>query len=300
MDWRLRVVELGMRMTGIKRRLSSAEVTRADIERRVVRPTSFAPPRRMAANTRLAVTRVGGSPVYTVAVTDPDRIRRRVLYLHGGAYTAEISPFHWRLIRRMAERCHAEVTVPIYPLAPTAGAETTVPLVGQILEELCGRSGSDPVVVMGDSAGGGLSLAVAQRRLAGHRPPPARLILISPWLDATMGDPRVAAIERRDAMLGRAGLSESARLYAGALEVDDPMVSPLFGPLEGLCAIDVFTGTADLLNPDAHRLAERCERAGVPCRIHEEVEMPHVYPLLPLLREGAAARERIFSLIGEE
>lgn len=296
-DWRLRTVELGIRLTGAKRRLSSSEATRADIERRVLRPTAFAPPRRVARTSRLAVHRVGGAPVYTLSTTDPGRTRRWVLYLHGGGYTAEISPFHWSLIRRVAERCDAEVTVPIYPLAPTAGAATTVPLVGQILDDLSQRADADSVVVMGDSAGGGLSLAMAQRQLSEGRPPPARLILISPWLDATLADPRSAAIEPRDVMLGRAGLGESARMYAGDLGLDDPMVSPLFGPVAGLCAIDVFTGTADLLNPDAHRLAQRCTAAGVCCRIHEVRDVPHAYPLFPLLPAAGAAREEIFSLI---
>jgi epsilon-lactone hydrolase len=299
-DWRLRTVELGIRLTGAKRRLSSAEATRADIERRVLRPAPFAPSRRIVSRSRLAVSRVGGAPVYVLSVSDPERDHPSVLYLHGGGYTAEMSAFHWRLVRQIAERCDAEVTVPIYPLAPTAVAETTVPLVGRILDDLCRRVGADSVVVMGDSAGGGLALASAQRRLSAEQAPPSGLILISPWLDATLADSRVAATEPRDAMLGRAGLSESARLYAGDRAVEDPMVSPLFGPVEGLRDIDVFTGTADLLNPDAHRLAEGCARAGVSCRIHEAPHMPHLYPLLPLLREAATARREIFSLIRAE
>lgn len=297
MDWRLRLVESGIRLTGAKRRLSSAEATRADIGRRVVRPTSFAPPRKLAGSACVEVSRVEGVVVYSLTARSGGPALGRVLYLHGGAYTAEISPFHWRFVHHIARRCGAEVTVPIYPLAPTAEAAATVPLVQEILAALVEQAGAQPVVVMGDSAGGGLSLAVAQRRVAAGRPPPGRLILISPWLDATMADPATVAIEPRDVMLGRAGLSESARMYAGSRDVDDPMVSPLFGAMEGLCAIDVFTGTADLLNPDAHRLAARCAAAGVDCRVHEEPDMPHAYPLIPLLPAAARAREEIFSLV---
>ena len=296
MDWRLRAVELGMRLSGPKRRLSSADATRSDIEGRVVRPTSFAPPRGVARATQLSVTRIAGATVYRVGPQRAQPVGSRVVYLHGGGYTAEVSPRHWRFVRQIAERCEAEVTVPIYPLAPTATAEETVPLVGRILDEACVRAGAQPVVAMGDSAGGGLALAVAQRRLAAGLPPP-RLILISPWLDATLADPAVADIEPNDGLLGRPGLAESARMYAGDLRLDDPLVSPLFGPVAGLADIDVFTGTADLLNPDAHRLAQRCADAGVTCRVHEASGMPHVYPLLPLLPAAVAAREEIFSLV---
>ena len=307
MNWRLSAAELGLRLTGAKRRLTSTERTRADIQRRVLRPESFAPPRRLARRADIAVHRVAGMPVYRLAPSstaphsgggpEGGPARRIVVYLHGGGYTAEISPFHWRLVARIAERTGAEVRVPIYPLAPLAGAATTVPATAEVLDAWDEDAGADGLVVMGDSAGAGLSLAAAQYRLARGRPAPRRLILISPWLDATVADPRTSAIEPVDAMLGRAGLSESARLYSGDLDTSDPLVSPLFGDLAGLGPVDVFTGTADLLNPDAHRLAERCAEAGVVCRIHEAEAMPHGYPMVPLLREGAAARAEIFALI---
>ena len=293
-------METGIRLTRAKRRLSSAKITRADIERRLVRPESFAPPRRMVRAGGISVSQLAGIPVYRVGA--PERAgssRAAVLFLHGGGYTAEISPRHWRFVRDIAHHGRAEVVVPIYPLAPLSSAAQTVPWVGEVLDDLCERKGAERVVVMGDSAGGGLSVAVAQLRRANGRAQPARLVLISPWLDASLSDPRHAEIEPRDAMLGRAGLSESARLYAGELKVTDPRVSPLFGEVYDLAPSDVFTGTADLLNPDAHRWVDKCVGVGVQSRLHEAEDMPHDYPLMPLLPAGAAARRLAASIVAE-
>jgi epsilon-lactone hydrolase len=296
-DWRLWTVERGLRLTGTKRRLGSAQANRAEVERRLLRPQSYGPPRRVLSQSRVAVRSVDGVPVYSLAAGPADRTCRRILYLHGGGYTGQISPLHWKFIRSVAQGSSAEVSVPIYPLAPLGTAASTVALVGGLLCELMVANPSEEMVVMGDSAGGGMALAVAQACRDAGGPQPAGVILISPWLDVTFSDPRQADAEARDVMLSRPGLAESARLYAGDLPATDPRVSPLFGEMSGLAPIDVFIGTADLLHPDALRLAGRCRAAGVACGLHEAAGMPHVYPLLPLLREGAQAREAIAALV---
>jgi acetyl esterase/lipase len=148
---------------------------------------------------------------------------------------------------------------------------------------------------MGDSAGGGLALAVGQG-LRDRGLTPRRIVLISPWLDVATEDPASRALADRDPMLAIPGLVEAARSYAGPLALDDPRVSPLHGALTQLPPITVFTGTEDLLNPDSHRLADACAAAGVSCELIEETEQPHVYPLLPT-REGQAARRRIVALL---
>ena len=163
----------------------------------------------------------------------------------------------------------------------------------ELAAELIETVGADRVVLMGDSAGGGLALAVGQGlRDRGVRP--RRMVLLAPWLDVATDDPASRAIADRDPMLAIPGLIEAGRAYAGPLALDDPRVSPIHGSLGGLPPITVFTGTEDLLNPDSHRLAEACAAAGVSCELIETAGQPHVYPVLPT-REGQAARRQIIS-----
>jgi acetyl esterase/lipase len=156
-------------------------------------------------------------------------------------------------------------------------------------------AGSDPAatVVVGDSAGAGMALAAALAMRDRGLPQPSRMVLISPFLDATMTDGRQEAVASKDSMLRRPGLREAGRLYAGSLELDDPVVSPIYGDLRGLPPLTVFTGTHDILDCDSQRLTELAREAGVTVVDLVEVEgAPHAFPLFPT-RQGKAARREI-------
>jgi epsilon-lactone hydrolase len=296
MSWQARVVNEGMRLYPEKWRMSSAKRTRAHIERLGRRPARHTPPRLLRRGLAIPVRRQGEVPVYTVSPRNVEP-RRAVVFLHGGSYTYEVTFYHWRLIRFLARSVPARVEVPIYTLAPSATAATTVPKMTDLLQSVIEDAGAENVTVMGDSAGGGMSLAVAQHLRDRGGPQPGRIVLISPWLDIRVSDPRQREIEPRDHMLGIEGLAESGRMYAGDLDPRDPRVSPLFGDLEGLAPVEVFSGTDDLLNVDAHRLVERCHEVGQPVTLHEVVGMQHVYPLLPFVPEAKSARELIARLV---
>lgn len=96
-----------------------------------------------------------------------------------------------------------------------------------------------------------------------------------------MRHPVDGAIERNDRMLGRAGLAEAGRLYAGDLPPSDPLASALLGDLRGLPPSTVLTGTHDILNADAHRFAALAGPAGIDVELHEEPGQQHGYPLFP-------------------
>ena len=108
-----------------------------------------------------------------------------VLYLHGGAYIRPITSFHWRFLRSIVEQTGCTVTVPLYPLAPEANCVQTVEAVTDVYIRERARAGAEHVTVMGDSAGGGLALALcyALRQKAFRLP--CSLVLICPWLDVT-------------------------------------------------------------------------------------------------------------------
>jgi monoterpene epsilon-lactone hydrolase len=249
-------------------------------------------PRRLDRQVALAVDARHGWTTYTVT---PRRgaVRDRVLYLHGGGYINEISPLHWSLVAGLAKNSGAAVTVPIYPVAPHGTAETTVAIATDIAAALIAENGPS-ITVMGDSAGGGLTFAVAQQ-LRDRGLQARRVVLISAWLDATVSDPRQASIEPHDPMLGIPGLAEAGRLYAGSLDITDPRVSPLNGDLKGLPPITMFSGTHDILNVDAHRLLENADSEGVSIDFHEAAGAQHVYALFPT-DDGAAARATIAGL----
>lgn len=281
-------------LMGGRRLLGDAERTRGYMADRAVRPARFAPPRRLDRRAEVALRRHRDWPVYELSPHSVTPVRH-VLYLHGGAYINEIDRLQWSLVGRLVQATPARCVVPIYPLGSILGAERTVATVVEIAAELIGQVGAEQVVLMGDSAGGGLALASAQALRDAHRSC-HRLVLISPWLDVATNQPEQKRIAPRDAILGIPGLVEAGRAYATGLALDDPLVSPLYGDMHGLPPITVFSGTADLLNPDSHRLRAACSAAGVRCELVEAPDSPHAYPLIPTA-EGRAARRRVVELL---
>jgi acetyl esterase/lipase len=277
--------------------MATAKRTRRHVERQRRRPRRHRPPRLVRRRVRIEQAELHGWPVYE-AIPRRTTARARVVYLHGGSYVNEITSWHWSLVGRLARRVPARVAVPIYPLAPTAPPSEVVATGARVVADIADRGGPGGLTLAGDSAGGGLALAIALALRDQGLAMPDRLILIAPWLDLSLSDPQQGVLEPRDAMLRLAGMAEAGRIYAGDLPLDDPRVSPINGELTGLPPITVFAGTHDLLHPDSVRLAERGAADGVEVDLREAEGAPHVYPLHPT-SQGSAARRALVELCRE-
>ncbi|MBF6184639.1 MULTISPECIES: alpha/beta hydrolase fold domain-containing protein [Nocardia] len=281
----MRAVGLYLRLTS-RRRMATAERARA---RMAAPKSSAAPPARLRARHTVTERRFGQFTTYTV--TPRHRAPHcAVLFLHGGSYIAEIARQHWGLIARLVDH-GARVDVPIYGLAPRFSHHDAYPFVTEAYRAMAAEA-PGPVTVLGDSAGGGLALGFTQT-LAGLDEPvrrPDRLVLIAPWLDLTLSNPDMAAVD--DPWLTRAGLLEAGRAWAAGTDPTDPRLSPLNGPMDALPPTDLYIGTRDLGYPDACAFRDRATAAGVRVEFTVCGGALHDYPLLPT-REGRAAAARI-------
>ncbi len=148
-----------------------------------------------------------------------------------------------------------------------------------VTAEIALVGGSRRTFLLGDSAGGQIALSSTIWLRDNGFEQPDRIFLIAPMLDAAMTNPEIAMVEPRDPWLARPGIAEYVRYWRGGLSIDDPLVSPLSAELTGLTALTLFTGTRDILNPDAHLLARRATAAGgVDVDFVEGEGMVHVYP----------------------
>lgn len=273
-----RLIDLAVRLSG-KRRLFARDDQ--DPQKFISRREAPARPCRSIAR-RLDIRRdtMGGFEVVTVSPW-AGQDRGQVLYLHGGAYIYPITPLHWRFIARLVEATGLAFTVPLYPLAPEHDCVQAGRFVTDVYRTLLSRDAGRGAVVMGDSAGGGLTLSLAMQWRDAGLTPPTGLVLISPWLDVTMTDPSQGQIEPSDAILMRPGLRQAGRWYAGNLSTVDARVSPLGGDLTRMPPIHLVCGSHDILVVDARRLAARGRREGMDLVYHEEAGMMHVYPIFP-------------------
>ena len=142
--------------------------------------------------------------------------RRVILFLHGGAYIYNITGLHWQFISKLLTKTQIGFVVPDYPLAPIANFQDVYIFIQTVYNQLLTKFRPEEIILMGDSAGGGLALGFAQHLRNDNHPLPSQVILLSPWLDVTMSHPDIPEVDRKDWVLGIKGLQLAGKAYAGS------------------------------------------------------------------------------------
>lgn len=285
---RMKAVGLLMRLT--RRRRFLTEAGGVALLARPKEPSQ--PPARLAKNCDVRRGAVSGFDVYVVKPKGGPTVRdAAVVYLHGGAFVNEIAKQHWALIAQIADEVGCEVHVPIYGLAPQHDWSQAGVLVTEVVTGL--TSHGRTLAVVGDSAGGTLALLAAQAAVARGDTGIRRVTLIAPWLDMSLANPAVAEVAKVDPWLALPGIRPLADSWAAGVALDDPRLSPLFGPLRGLPPLEIWVGTHDITVVDCRDLRERLP-VGTTVKYREEPGAIHVYPLLPV-PEGRRARQEIIA-----
>lgn len=231
----------------------------------------------------------GGVPGEWLTPAGADRTAR-ILYLHGGAYVVGSRRSHRGLAGKVADEVGAPAFLAEYRLAPEhrfpAAVDDAMAAYLALAEEV------DPgrVLVVGDSAGGGLSLALAVAlRDRGH-PLPGAVVGFSPWTDLTGSGDSIFELGEIDVMLDGGRMPEVAAEYHGETPADHPLVSPLFADLAGLPPILLQAGGAEILRDDSVRFHQRATAAGTDSTLRIYPDMWHVWHAFwPWVPEGRAA-----------
>lgn len=288
------------------RELESEPVERARVAalhaRRAARPTGLptrAVPgfaRRFAVVTELLTGPGGDFASYVVTPRHREPVRT-LYYVHGGGFMSGIDPFHVRYATRLAAATGARVVLPDYPLAP----EHTWRDSHEALVADASRWSAEPggIMLAGDSAGGGLALALAESMRDRGAAPATHLVLHAPWVDLTTSTPETVAVAASDPWLFLGKVAAYADWWAGTPDdLGRPEVSPALGDLTGLPPALMLYGTRDLLAPGCRLLARRAAEAGWELTSVEEPDLIHVYGLLPGVPEAARAFGRVVDFVG--
>lgn len=216
---------------------------------------------------------------------------RAILFLHGGGYVVGSSTSHGGLAGRMADAAKAATLAIDYRLAPEhpfpAAIDDAVAAYRWLLDQ-----GYAPgkLAIMGDSAGGGLTVATALALKRDGLPQPGALVPISPWVDLAQTGESYAALASVDPMLTLEGLNEMAVHYLGDTPATDPLASPIHADLTGLAPMFILVGGHEALLSDSIELTRRAALAGVDVRLEVWPEMIHVWPAFaPMLDAGRRA-----------
>lgn len=224
-------------------------------------------------------------------------IDKHIVFFHGGAYVAQTTPYHWFFLRKLAKTLGVTVSFVQYPLAPEHVHTETIDHAVKATEFICREFSDDQFYLMGDSAGGGLSLALVRNILDRHLHQPYRKIaLISPKVDPTRLDNVSSELREKDLVLDPDLLIVASKHYAGNDDLSHPNVSPMLGSFADFPAIGVWMGTRDIFYGDMPAFFEKLEKDGVRSRYYVGEGMLHDYPLFPI-PEGRQAIEQMKAFI---
>jgi epsilon-lactone hydrolase len=236
----------------------------------------------------------------TLGGVSADRIAPRhaqegkaILYLHGGGYGIGSPQSHRHLVGQLCEKSGLVGYSLAYRLAP----ETLFP--GAVDDALAGYQGlldlglsRSSIIIAGDSAGGGLSIACALAIKAAGLPQPAGLFVMSPWADLSQSGPSYVAKADVDFIVSKQALDNWASAYLGDTDPRSPLASPVYGDLTGLAPILIQVGSEEVLLSDSITLASAAGLAKVDVTLTIAPDMPHVYPYMCAgIDEGARAIE---------
>jgi epsilon-lactone hydrolase len=208
------------------------------------------------------------------------RNRATLVYLHGGGFVIG-SPRLFRYASKVFARAGFDVFAPAYRLAPENPFPAALDDAFRAYEALlAARPG--PVVLAGDSAGGGLALSLMLRARDAGLPLPKAAALFSPWTDLAATGRSTRENEAGDALFTRRLIVMGGRMVAGAANVREPLLSPLYADLSGLPPLIVHAGRDEALRDDSTRLVERARATGVEAEIELWPDVPHAWQLMPV------------------
>ena len=277
----LRSLDLGARTLDEQRRLIDASAGTAN-------------------STTVVAVDAGGAPCEWVCVAGATPTRT-VIALRGGGYCLGSLTSNRRFCELLGDVTSARVLNVGYRNAPEHPYPAALDDAMAAYEWLL-RTGTDPasVVVAGNSAGGGLALALLMALRDRDVALPGAAAVISPWTDLANTGDSIATNAATEVMLDPAHITETAARYVDADRLRHPYVSPIYGDFTGLPPLIVHASTTEILRDDAVRLADRARSCGIDVTLELTADMPHVWHLFAgLLPEADDAMLRIGMWIDE-
>ena len=224
---------------------------------------------------------------------------RLLLYWHGGAYVMGSCASHRPCVSHIAREAGVKALVPEYRLAPEhpfpAAVEDTVSLYRALLEK-----GYEPanIAVAGDSAGGGLAVAMLLSLRDAGDPLPGAVGLLSPWLDLTGTGESMTSRKDQDPWFNPEDLPHVTKHYCDDAELTQPLVSPVFADASGLPPTLIQVGDDELLLSDSERFAANMRASGGQVEIDVWPGMWHVWQMfIGLMPESRQAVEKLGEFI---
>jgi epsilon-lactone hydrolase len=202
-----------------------------------------------------------------------------ILFIHGGGYVQGSAKAYRGFVSQIVSRTNIRAFAIDYPLAPEATLPAG-PNAALAAWQWLVAQGFQHIAIVGDSAGGGLSLVtLEQLSKQPCGPAPVAGVVFSPWADLAFTGKSMTDTAVRDPLISHEYLQDCVTKYRGTFDAKDPLASPLFGNVKGLPQLLIQVGTDEKLLDDSLQFADRAANAGVPVQLEIYEGMHHVFQL---------------------
>jgi acetyl esterase/lipase len=220
-----------------------------------------------------------------------------LIFIHGGAFIFGPAQHHWDTLKKIAQQTNCKIWMCNYPKAPEnkiAHILENIDAVYRIaLENYLPRQ----ISFIGDSAGGTLVTSLMQRLIKKDIEIPSKIILVSPVMDASMSNPEIEKVDDIDPMLSKNGVLSAKNMCVENNDLKNVMISPLYGNFENFPQTILFLAENDITYPDQKLAVQKFIKAKVNLEIIEGKNMPHIWPLLPVMKEAKIALNEIIRIL---
>lgn len=215
--------------------------------------------------------------VFILTPKNREKTNLKILYFHGGSYVAEATPKHWNFLEKIVQDTGATIILPDYPLTPKYNYKDVFKMIIPLYKEIIEEVDTNNLIIMGDSAGGGLGLALLEDLGEKDISQPYKTVLISPWLDVTLENPDIQKIEKYDNELNKETLKIAGIAYATEDGMESYLVNPINGDLSKIKNVIIFTGTHDILYADIKKLQNEASKIGNNIEVKEYEKAQHIW-----------------------
>lgn len=256
-------------------------------------------PRQNEYTCKVEAKQFMGRNIFLITPNNVEKANLTILYFHGGSYMAEATQNHWEFLEKLVNDTGATIIFPDYPLSPKYSYKDVFRMVVPLYKEIIDHIEAENLVIMGDSAGGGLGLALEEKLCEENIEMPSKTILISPWLDVRLTNPEIDEVQKFDKQLNKETLKLAGLAYAREDGMDSHLVNPIEGDLSKLKNVIIYTGTYDILNPDVHVLQKKAEEKGVEIQVREYEKASHIWIIQNEEDEKELVQKAYSDLIGD-
>ncbi|MGB2207356.1 MAG: alpha/beta hydrolase [Parvibaculales bacterium] len=231
----------------------------------------------MGKNRPGAAFKIGAMDTEWVGDENADRT---LLYLHGGGYVLGSIDTHRSMVTRLCKFAGIRGLIVDYRLAPEHPYPSAIED-AELAYDYLTENGVTPekMLLAGDSAGGGLSLALMQTLREHGKAQPKAVALLSPWTDLTISGRSHKERAERDPMIDVERMPQAIDWYCPNQDKKNPLISPVFADLAGFPPMFVQVGSEEVLFDDSTRLVENAEKANVEAELQIWPDMPHVHQI---------------------